>query len=529
MTEITTHDEPSVLDLLLNGTAGMNTKTIEPWLWDAACSIRGAMDAPKYRDYILPLVFLKRLSDVYDDEVACLADRFGSEKRAQRMIAIDRRLVRIYLPDECRWTSIRALKQHVGDSVTKAFRRLAAENPPLRGVVDVVDFNGAVNGQRIIEDDRIKKLVEVLSRHRLGMRDVEPDVLGRAYEYLLRKFAENQGQSAGEFFTPKEVGWLLAELVDPKPGETAHDPAAGSSGLLVKAELLRRHRYGAESNPLQLYAQERLSSTYALSRMNLFIHDLDGTVELGDTLRRPKFTTMAGRLQQFDIVVANPMWNQPDYDESFYESDTYGRFAAGQPPANTADWAWIQHILATTKTKGRAAIVLDTNVVNRGSGASGKNKERDIRRKIVEDDVIDGVVLLPENLFYNTGAPGLVLILNKHKPAARAGKVILVNASQEFMKGQPKNILSIDAVSDIAKAYHAGHDIDGLVRVVAIEELKEVDFDLSPARHVVPPIRQRDQTMTEARDGLAEAERTHEAAAAFRDEHVARFTLEDEA
>lgn len=526
MAEATTRDQAE-LEVLLNGTDGVTTKTLEPWLWEAACSIRGAMDAPKYRDYILPLVFLKRLSDVYDDEIAALAGEFEGEERARKMVEADHQLVRIFLPPECHWESIRGLKEHVGERVTKSFRRLARENPALAGVVDVVDFNAAVNGQRIIDDQRLRKLIEVLSRYRLGLSDVEPDVLGRAYEYLLRKFAENQGQSAGEFFTPKEVGWLVAELIDPQPGESAHDPAAGSSGLLIKAELLRAHRHGADSNPLSLFAQERLPTTYALSRMNLFIHDLDGYVELDDTLMRPKFTS-GSRLQQFDAVVANPMWNQSDYDAAFYEADTFKRFTAGEPPANTADLAWVQHIVASMAPSGRAAIVLDTNAVNRGSGASGKSKERDIRRKLVEEqDLVDGVILLPENLFYNTGAPGIVLVLKKDKPAERAGKVVLVNASQEYVKGQPKNLLPLESVAAIAEAFAAAEDVDGFVRVMTVEELQEVDFDLSPNRHVVPPLRQREETMRETRDGLEQAEAAHAAFAERRRVEVAAYAASD--
>jgi type I restriction enzyme M protein len=526
MPEVTTQDQAE-LEVLLNGTDGVTTKTLEPWLWEAACSIRGAMDAPKYRDYILPLVFLKRLSDVYDDEIAALAEEFEGEERARKMVEADHQLVRIFLPPECHWDSIRGLNEHVGERVTKSFRRLARENPALAGVVDVVDFNAAVNGQRIIDDQRLRKLIEVLSRYRLGLSDVEPDVLGRAYEYLLRKFAENQGLSAGEFFTPKEVGWLVAELIDPQPGESVHDPAAGSSGLLIKAELLRAHRHGAGSNPLELFAQERLPTTYALSRMNLFIHDLDGYVELGDTLVQPKFTS-GSHLRQFDAVVANPMWNQSDYDAAFYEADTFKRFTFGEPPANTADLAWVQHIVASMTPSGRAAIVLDTNAVNRGSGASGKNKERDIRRKLVEEqDLVDGVILLPENLFYNTGAPGLVLVLRKDKPVERAGKVVLVNASQEYVKGQPKNILPLESVAAIAEAFHAAEDVDGFVRVMTVEELQEVDFDLSPNRHVVPPLRQREATMGEAKDSLEQAEGAHAAFADRRRVEAAAYAASD--
>ncbi|MFI5417718.1 MAG: N-6 DNA methylase, partial [Candidatus Lutacidiplasmatales archaeon] len=324
----------------------LDTRALENWLWEAACSIRGAVDAPKFKDYILPLVFVKRLSDVFDDELSRLEAQFGDGATAIELVAKDRGLVRFYIPESSKWDRIRKLTTNVGERVTDAMRAIARENPKLQGVIDVVDFNTTFAGQRVIEDSRLQSLIESLSdpRYRLGLDDVEPDILGRAYEYLLRKFAEGQGQSAGEFFTPKEVGWLIARIMSPEQGESVYDPACGSGGLLVKCELLVQEKSGIVQRPLQLFGQEINHVTYAMSRMNMIVHDMEGEIAIGDTLRNPKFLE-AGGLRKFDVVVANPMWMQDGYDGGFYENDPYGRFTAGYPTANTADWGWIQHML----------------------------------------------------------------------------------------------------------------------------------------------------------------------------------------
>ncbi len=230
----------------------LDSRALENWLWSAACSIRGAVDAPKFKDYILPLIFVKRLSDVFDDEIARLKDQFGDEATARELVNQDRELVRFFIPDTAKWDRIRRSSTNVGERVTDALRSIARENPRLQGVIDAVDFNATHAGQRVIDDVRLQDLIEALSdtRYRLGLDDVEPDLLGRAYEYLLRKFAEGQGQSAGEFFTPKEVGWLIARIVNPKEGEAICDPACGSGGLLIKCELLLKEREGTVSKPI---------------------------------------------------------------------------------------------------------------------------------------------------------------------------------------------------------------------------------------------------------------------------------------
>lgn len=486
----------------------LNINGLETWLWDAACSIRGAVDAPKFKDYILPLIFVKRLSDVYDDEIERLVTKFGDKETALELVADDHTLVRFYVPPDASWSEIRKATSNVGQRLTDVIRALTQANPSLQGVVDIVDFNATVSGQRIVEDERLKVLIEILSRHRLGLRDVEPDILGRAYEYLLRKFAEGQGQSAGEFFTPKEVGWLIARLLRPDEGMSIYDPACGSAGLLVKAQLVARERAPKAKRALQLFGQERIHTTYAIARMNTIIHDMEGEIAIGDTLRNPKFVE-GGKLRSFDLVAANPMWNQDGYDDSFYDSDAFDRFSLGFPPAQSADWGWVQHMVSSLRQKGRAVIVLDTGAVSRGSGGNGGNRERDIRKQLLDRDLIEGVILLPDNLFYNTTSPGILLCLNRDKAPNRKDKIVLINASLEFEKGRPKNFIPDASIGRIVSAFSDGVDVPNFVRVIARDEAARNDYNLIPSRYVRQLTTGPGMTLEEALELLrsAEAER----------------------
>ena len=298
-------------------------------------------------------------------------------------------------------------------------------NPELLGVLDIKDYNERQSGQRTLDDDRLAALIEVVSRHRLGLKNAEPDILGRAYEYLLRKFAEGQGQSAGEFYTPKEVGWLMAHLLDPKPYTTVYDPTCGSAGLLIKARLLFEQKNPAQkSKAPRLYGQEMNPVTFAMAKMNMFLHDYtDSLFAIGDTFTKPGFAAEGAGLKRFDYIVANPMWNQDNYGESLYENDQWKRFELGSAPSSSADWGWLQHIAASLNDSGRAAVVLDTGAVSRGSGGKSSSKEKTIRQAFVEADLIEAVLLLPENLFYNTTAPGIVVVLNRHKEQWPQGRV----------------------------------------------------------------------------------------------------------
>jgi type I restriction enzyme M protein len=486
----------------------LDTKALENWLWQAACSIRGAVDAPKFKDYILPLVFVRRLSDVFDDELRRLAEQFGDQQTALDLVAKDRGLVRFYIPVAGKWDAIRKTSARVGEQVTDALRAIAKENPKLQGVIDVVDFNATYAGQRVIDDTRLLALIEALSdpRYRLGLCDVEPDILGRAYEYLIRKFAEGQGQSAGEFFTPKEVGWLIARIIDPEQGESVYDPACGSGGLLIKCELLIQEKYKHVERPLQLFGQETNHVTYAMSKMNMIVHDMEGEIAIGDTLRNPKFLE-GGTLRKFDIVVANPMWMQSGYNGGFYENDPFGRFRAGYPTANSADWGWIQHMLASMNERGRAGVVIDTGAISRGSGSDSSSKEKEIRKAFVDADLVEAVVLLPENLFYNTSSPGVILVLNKNKPAKRKGGILLINASLEFEKGRPKNFIPDEKIAKITAAFHAWNEVAGFSKIQTTEEVANSDYNLLPSRFVGSDSPADVKPLSEAVQALSEAEK----------------------
>jgi type I restriction enzyme M protein len=498
-----------------NGT--LDLSALEQWLWDAACTIRGPLDAPKYKDYILPLIFLKRLSDVFEDEVIRLGENLGSPETAEALVEADHSLVRYYLPTKARWGSIETVTTGLGQALTDVMRAVSRENPQLSGVIDVTDFNATAAGERMISDDYLYALVQVLRRHRLGLLNVEPDILGRAYEYLLRKFAEGQGQSAGEFYTPRMVGMLMAKLLDPQPGMTSYDPACGSFGLQIKLQMRLIETHGVQVNnhrklpesvaPLRQYGQEINPTTFAMARMNAFIHDLNAAIAIGDTMRRPAHLQSDGSLKTFDLITANPMWNQ-NFPTDVYENDAYNRFGMGYPPSSTADWGWLQHMATSLASGGRMAVVLDTGALSRGSGNQGSNRERDIRQKFVEQDWIEAVVLMPENLFYNTTAPGIILLVNKAKK--HKNEVIIVNASKLFFKGRPKNELTDEHIEQITIAFQNWQPIERLAAVIPSEEVARNDFNLSPNRYVAQNGKEEVLPLEEAVVLLREAEEEKE-------------------
>ena len=481
--------------------AAPTTKPMEQMLWDAACSIRGEKDAAKFKDYLLPLLFLKRLSDVFDDEIERLTEEYGDRATALEIAESDHSLLRFYLPPEARWAVISGREQYdwpldergrptaprdIGEHLTRAVRAVVKQNPSLSGVIDVVDFAAERNGERDINPAKLRGVVETFSdpRYRLGLADVQPDFLGRAYEYLLRKFAEGSGQSAGEFFTTTEVGFLMAHILRPKPGETCHDYACGSAGLLIKLQLVARELDPTSRVPLKLSGQELQAESYAVAQMNAIIHDMEVELARGDTMINPKFRNADGSIRQHDIVVANPMWNQP-FAPDIFANDPFDRFrTAGGITSGKGDWAWLQHTLACMNDHGRAAVVLDTGAVTRGSGSKNEDKERTIRKWFVEQDLIDGVILLPENLFYNTTAAGVIVVLSKRKSAARKGRIVLLNASRRFKKGRPKNYLPEEDIRPLAAMYLKGEPVEGELAVITTEQAREADYNLSPGRWV---------------------------------------------
>ena len=475
---------------------GEKVKSMESWIWDAACSIRGAADAAKYKDYILPLIFVKRLCDVYDDEIDRIAERVSSRTKALQLVERDKSLVRFFMPvkpkdpeKETTWDVIRTLSDKIGQQLTDILRSIAKANPSLQGIIDRIDFNATTHGQRDIDDDRLSKLIEKIAEKRLGLKDVEPDIIGRSYEYLIRKFAEGSGQSAGEFYSPAEVGFIMAKIMDPEPGMEIYDPTCGSGGLLIKCELVLEEKMKFKSKakfaPLKLYGQEFIPATWAMSKMNMVIHDMEGEIEIGDTLKNPKFK-LKNKLRTFDRVVANPMWNQgrdslPYVNDDFFINDEMERFPAGSC-GGKFDWGWVQHIYSSLNENGRAAIVLDTGAASRGSGNQGTNKEKDCRKWFIDNDLIEGVIYLPENLFYNTSAPGIIIFLNKLKHFRK--RIYLLHAGKLYEKGDPKNYIPKESIEKISDYYKSFREEEKLARMVNMDEVVSNDYNISPSRYI---------------------------------------------
>ena len=430
-----------------------------------------------------------------------MAEEYGDREVAQEIAESDHDLLRFYLPPESRWGVISGRDTHwwplddrgqstqprdIGEHLTRAVRAVVRQNPSLSGVIDLVDFASERNGERDLNPAKLASVVETFSdaRYRLGLADVQPDFLGRAYEYLLRKFAEGSGQSAGEFFTPTEVGFLMAHLLRPRPGEDCHDYACGSAGLLVKLQLVAREIDPTSRVPLKLCGQELQAESYAVAHMNTIIHDMEAQIARGDTMINPKFKTASGQIATHDIVVANPMWNQP-FSPDLFANDPFDRFRTqGGITTGKGDWAWLQHTLACLNQRGRAAVVLDTGAMTRGSGSKQEDKERNIRKWFVEHDLMDGVILLPDNLFYNTSAAGIIVVLSKRKPAARKGKMVLLNATRRVRKGRPKNYIPEDDIRPLAAAFAKGEPVEGEVAVITKEQAEKADYNLSPGRWV---------------------------------------------
>ncbi len=452
---------------------------LETWIWGAACSIRGEIDAPKFKDFILPLIFLKRISDVFDDE---LNDLDNDKETAEVLADADHSLVRFYIPKGYRWGDILSKTGNLGEFLTDVTRKIARENPELEGVIDTIDFNQSISGQRTISDDSLRALIQQLNKKRLGIKDVDPDILGRAYEYLLRKFAEGSGQSAGEFYTPTEVAKLVAYLIEPREGDYIYDPACGTGGLLIQSNTRFKSLNNIEySDKPKYYGQEINPGTYAMAKMNSIIHDMEIHISLGDTMRNPAYRLNNGELMKFDKVIANPMWNQK-FDQSIYENDPFNRFIFGYPPSNSADLGWIQHMYSSLKDNGKLAVILDTGSVSRGSGSEGNNREKEIRKKFVDNDLIESVILLPENLFYNTSSPGVIIIINKNK--RHKDEILMINASTLFEKGRPKNYIPDDKIEQIYNIYSNWEEKNEISKIINRDDIIKSDYNLSPSRFI---------------------------------------------
>ncbi|MEM5811878.1 MAG: SAM-dependent methyltransferase, partial [Candidatus Aenigmatarchaeota archaeon] len=350
-------------------------------------------------------------------------------------------------------------------------------NPDYQDIFSQFDFHHFTSNPE--NSIILNQLIEIFSK--FSFKEISGDILGDAYEWILKYFAPTKAKE-GEVYTPREVIRLMIEILDPKPKMSIYDPCCGSGGMLIIAYKYVEEKYGKDkANSLFLYGQESNPKTLALAKMNMLLHDIKNFYfALGDTLLFPKFKE-GNSIQKFDYVIANPPWNQDGYDEANLKRGEYWqeRFTYGFTTKQSADWMWIQHMLASTKESGKVAVVIDTGAVSRGG------REKVIRQKILEKDLIESVILLPEKLFYNTGAPAVIIVFNKNKPQERKNKILLINASKEFQPGKKQNTLSKENIEKIVKVYREFKEVEGFSKIITLEEAKETDYNLSPSRFVM--------------------------------------------
>jgi type I restriction enzyme M protein len=445
----------------------LTQQQLETWLWKAADILRGAVKPERYGGCILPLLFFKRLSDVYQDEYKEALGKYKSEKVAKESFV--HKLADI--PRDCLWDDVRKETKNVGGNLNGVLGEIARANPDLDGVINRTDFNKPEE----IPTDRLVKLIEHFSQKNLGNKRVPADVLGNAYEYLLKQFNEEAPARAGEFYTPREVVKVMVEILDPSEGAEIYDPCAGTGGMLIVSHyhLLSKKK---EPKKLFLYGQEINAETCAIARMNVILHGLEAEIRQGDTLADPKFLE-GNSLRKFDAVLANPMWNQDGY-RALMENDRLGRFSYGVASASSADWGWIQHMLASLKPNGKMGVVLDQGVLFRG-GAEAK-----IRQKVVDDDLVECVVALPEKLFYNTGAPGCLIFLNKKKPEDRRNRILFVHAASGFERLKNMNRLRNEDAEKIVLTYRKFLSVLKYAETVTVDRIRADDYNLSVSRYV---------------------------------------------
>jgi type I restriction enzyme M protein len=445
---------------------------LETHLWRAADILRGRIDSADYKHYIFGLLFFKRLSDVWQEEFdARMAQYHDAE------LAADPEEHRFHIPDGAFWHQIKLHTTDIGEHLNNAFRKIEDANLRLLGIFQDVDFN---NKQRF-PDSALQSLIQHFDRYRLRNSDVSADMLGNAYEYLIKQFADDSGKKGGEFYTPEWVVKLMVRVLSPTEGMSVYDPTCGSGGMLIQS-YHEVQRQGKNAKSLSLNGQEMNLNTWAICKMNMFLHDInDAVIERGDTLRQPKNMLAEGSkgLRQFDRVIANPPFSLKEWGyEIWSNGDPYGRDKYGCPPKSYGDLAFVQHMIASLKDDGKMAVVLPHGVLFRGG------TEGNIREGVLRDDIVEAVIGLAPNLFYGAGIPACILVINKSKPAAKRGQVMIINGAEEYKEGKAQNTLTETNVSRFVGAYEAWSDVERFARVVPMKEIVGNDFNLNISRYV---------------------------------------------
>ncbi len=456
--------------------------------------------------FILLLLFYKAVSDQWEKQfqVKCtelVKEGLGEEEAVKE--AGQPYYHTFYLKEKLLWKNLRKDPLKLPENLSKNLKEIAELNPDYKDIFLQFDFHTFTSNEE--NSAILNNLFELFSKY--SFENISTDILGDAYEWILKYFAPTKAKE-GEIYTPREVIRLMVEILDPKPQKSVYDPAAGSAGMLIIAYQYVREKYSKEkADTLFLYGQEQSGKTSALAKMNAILHSIKNiTLIEGDTLLYPKFKTQDD-IKKFDYVIANPPWNQKDsYDEDTLKKGEYWqeRFAFGFPTQQSADWVWIQHMLASVKNESKVVVVIDTGAVSRGG------REKTIRQKIVEKDLVEAVILLPEKLFYNTGAPGLIIVFNKNKPEERKEKILLINASKEFVAGKPQNSLGKENIKKVVDTYQNFKEAEKFSKTITLEEVAEADYNLSPSRFVSVIEEEKYRPIEEIVQELTQIEKTRQ-------------------
>jgi type I restriction enzyme M protein len=465
---------------------------LESYLWGAAVLLRGTIDAGDYKQFIFPLLFYKRLCDVYDEEtVTALRDSGGDQD-----FAMFPENHRFQVPADSHWREVRKASRNVGRALQQAMRAIETANPDkLFGIFGDAQWT---NKDRL-SDAMLRDLIEHFSTLELTVANLPEDELGQGYEYLIKKFADDSGHTAAEFYTNRTVVHLMTEMLDVQPGESVYDPTCGSGGMLLSCIAHLRNQKKEWRN-VKLYGQERNLMTSSIARMNCFLHGIeDFRIERGDTLAEPKLVE-GDRLMQFDVVLANPPYSIKQWDRDAFASDPWGRNLYGTPPQGRADYAFQQHILTSLKPKtGRCAVLWPHGVLFR-------QEEAEMRRKLIEADLVECVLGLGPNLFYNSPMEACVVVCRTHKPKARRGKILFINAVNEVTRERAQSFLTDEHLKRIVRAYQKFKDEPGFTSVVPMETIRAKEGNLSIPLYVGGEVTAvREGTDEYRSDGLPES------------------------